>query len=529
MAHYPARFDPGSLFMATRIFDLKQMAHTICLALYYLVIFAMCLFGLHRYVILYLYMKHRRNVPKAAARFGELPRVTVQLPVFNERYVVDRLLKSVKELDYPKDRLQFQMLDDSTDDTAEYTRGQVALLRAEGFQAEWVHRLDRTGYKAGALANGLETATGEFVMILDADFIVPPDFLQKTIHHFTDPKVGMVQTRWGHTNRNYSWLTRAQALFIDAHFVLEQVARSRSGRFFNFNGTGGIWRRSCIEDAGGWEHDTLTEDLDLSYRAQLRGWRFVYENDVVTPAELPVEMNGFKSQQHRWAKGSIQTCLKLMPALWRSPLPLRMKIEGSAHFTAYLICLLVVLFCLFVQPALPLMADHGAWRMALVDVPVFLLTSIPFLLFYFFAQREMNPRGWLKEMLLIPFLVALGAGVSINNARAVLEAFFGVKSGFVRTPKYGIQKKGQTWRRGRYLPIKSILTGVELAFAGYFAWLTWHAFHIALYSCLPFLALFTLGFIYVAAASVLPLLPRISFSNREQDPGTDAGEAATAC
>ena len=304
---------------------------------YFAVILAMCLYGLHRYVILFLYLKHRKNVPQITDHFQELPRVTVQLPIFNERYVVDRLLKSVKSIDYPRDLLQIQVLDDSTDDTAAYTREQVELLKAEGFDAEWRHRIDRTGFKAGALEAGLATATGEFILILDADFLVPSDILRKTIHHFTNGRVGMVQTRWGHLNRNYSLLTRAQALFIDAHFVIEQVARSRSGRFFNFNGTGGIWRRTCIEDSGGWKHDTLTEDLDLSYRAQMRGWQFVYRNDVVTPAELPVEMNGFKSQQHRWAKGSIQTCIKLLPSLWSSKLPWWIKVEGTAHFTAYFI------------------------------------------------------------------------------------------------------------------------------------------------------------------------------------------------
>lgn len=482
--------------------------HTILLTLYYLAIAPLCLYGLHRVFILYLYVKNRRVKPLVVAEFMDLPHVTVQLPVFNERYVVDRLLKSVKELDYPKDRLQIQVLDDSTDDTADYSREQIALLKAEGYQAEWVHRVNRVGFKAGALANGLTTATGEFIMILDADFIVSRDFLKKTIHHFTDLKVGMVQTRWGHTNRNYSLLTRAQALFLDAHFVLEQAGRSRSGRFFNFNGTGGIWRRACIEEAGGWEHDTLTEDLDLSYRAQMHGWRFVYDNDIITPAELPVEMNGFKSQQHRWAKGSMQTCLKVMPELWRSPLPLYIKLEGTAHLISYLVCL-PVLLCLALQPVLPLTAQHSLFRIGLVDAPIFLLTTIPFVCYFFFAQREVNPRGWMKETVLIPFVVALGVAISINNARAVLEAILGVQSGFVRTPKYGIEKQGQTWRRGHYhMPIKSILIGAEIGCAFYFGWLTSHAIAMRMYECVPFLALFTLGFLYVAAASVQPLLPR---------------------
>jgi cellulose synthase/poly-beta-1,6-N-acetylglucosamine synthase-like glycosyltransferase len=435
---------------------------------------------------------------------------------------VDRLLNAVAELDYPRDRLQIQVLDDSTDDTRDTTRTKVDALRAAGLDAVWLHRTDRTGYKAGALENGLQSATGEFVLILDADFVVGPDFLLKTIHHFTDSGVGMVQARWGHTNRHYSLLTRIQALFIDAHFVLEQVARSRSGRFFNFNGTSGIWRRSCIESAGGWQHDTLTEDLDLSYRAQLKGWRFVYENDVVTPAELPVEMNGFKSQQHRWAKGSVQTCLKLLPALWRSDFPLHIKLEGLAHFTSYFICLLLVFFCLLIQPAIAPVSFTSWWKLLLVDVPLFRLTSIPFLIYYLAAQREVNPRGWLRDLVLVPFMIAMGAGVSLNNARAVLEALLGIQSGFVRTPKYGIEAKGQSWRRGRYLPIKSLLTGVEFAFAAYFAWLTFHAFATHCFGCIPFLSLFTLGFAYVAITSVAPWLPRFTWPEKNGRPPEDA-------
>jgi cellulose synthase/poly-beta-1,6-N-acetylglucosamine synthase-like glycosyltransferase len=476
--------------------------------LYGLVLFGMCLYGVHRYFIIYLFLKHRRRIPAAPARFEELPRVTVQLPVFNEMYVVDRLIGSVAALDYPKDRLQIQVLDDSTDETRELTRARVEALRAEGFDAEWVHRVDRTGFKAGALERGLESASGEFILILDADFVPPPDLLRKAIDHFTDPKVGMVQARWGHINRNYSLLTRVQALFIDAHFVLEQTARSRSGRFFNFNGTSGIWRRACIEDAGGWEHDTLTEDLDLSYRAQLRGWRFVYRPDIETPAELPVEMNGFKSQQHRWAKGSVQTCMKLLPALWKSGLPFRVKIEGLAHFTSYFISLLLVCFCLLIQPSLAPVSERSMGWMLAVDLPIFILTSIPFVVYYVFAQRELNPGRWVRELTMVPFMIAMGAGVSINNSRAVLEALFGVESAFVRTPKYGIDRPGQTWRRGRYSPLKSMLIVVEIAFAAYFVFLVLRSAFSGTFELVPFLAIFAAGFIYVAWQSVASLLPR---------------------
>ncbi|MCP4816486.1 MAG: glycosyltransferase, partial [Planctomycetaceae bacterium] len=239
-------------------------------------------------------------------KFDDLPLVTVQLPVFNEMHVVERLLTSVSKLDYPREKLQIQLLDDSTDETTEIARMEIEKLQERGFDAELIHRDDRTGFKAGALENGLDTAKGEYVFILDADFVPNPDVLRKTIHYFTDDEIGLIQTRWGHLNRNYNLLTRVQAMFLDGHLELEQTARNRSGRFFTFNGTGGIWRKKCITDAGGWEHDTLTEDMDLSYRAQLRNWRFIFLNEVETPAELPVDMDGFKSQQHRWTKGSIQ-------------------------------------------------------------------------------------------------------------------------------------------------------------------------------------------------------------------------------
>ena len=303
---------------------------TIC---YLSVLFGLSAYGIHRYVIIYLFLKNRKRAPIPAAYFKELPKVTMQLPIFNEVYVVERLLKSVSELDYPKDRLQIQVLDDSTDDTREITASAVEQLRRRGFNVDLIHRLDRVGFKAGALATGLDSADGEFVCILDADFVPQPDLLRRTIHFFSDPKIGMIQTRWGHLNRGYSLLTRVQAMFLDGHLLLEQTARSRSGRFFNFNGTAGLWRKSCIQGAGGWQHDTLTEDLDLSYRAQLEGWKFVFLVDVVTPAELPVDMNGFKSQQHRWTKGSIQTCKKLLPRICKpSSPPDQVGSDRPSHF-----------------------------------------------------------------------------------------------------------------------------------------------------------------------------------------------------
>ena len=303
-----------------------------------------------------------------------------------------------------------------------------------------IHRTDRVGYKAGALEAGLATARGDFVCILDADFVPQRALLRSAVHFFTDPKVGMIQTRWGHINRGYSLLTRVQAMFLDGHLLLEQVARSRSGRFFNFNGTAGLWRKSCIAESGGWQHDTLTEDLDLSYRAQLAGWKFVFLTDVVTPAELPVDMNGFKSQQHRWTKGSIQTCKKLLPRIWRSGLPLPIKIEATGHLTSNFAYLLLACLCVLLHPSAG--GPQSGWlRMFLLDVPIFLSASVSVAVFYICAQRELHPRTWVKEILLLPALIALGVGLSINNARAVLEAVFNHPSEFTRTPKYGIENK----------------------------------------------------------------------------------------
>jgi cellulose synthase/poly-beta-1,6-N-acetylglucosamine synthase-like glycosyltransferase len=468
-------------------------------------------YGLHRYCIVYLFLKNRKHAPQPLAHFDQLPVVTVQLPLFNEIYVVERLLKSVSELTYPRDRLQIQVLDDSTDETRALTKSCVGQLSARGFDVELIHRADRVGYKAGALETGLASARGDFVCILDADFVPQPDLLKETVHFFTDPKVGMIQTRWGHLNRGYSLLTRVQAMFLDGHLLLEQVARSRSGRFFNFNGTAGLWRKSCIKESGGWQHDTLTEDLDLSYRAQLEGWKFIFLTDVVTPAELPVDMNGFKSQQHRWTKGSIQTCKKLLPRIWRSHLPWSIKIEATGHLTSNFAYLLLACLCVLLHPSTG--GPQSGWlRMLLIDVPIFLTASLSVAVFYICAQRELHPHTWMKEMLLLPALLALGVGLSINNARAVLEAVFNHQSEFKRTPKYGIEHKSQPWRSCRYMPLKSLLPVVEIGFAIYFSYFVWYALAHGQYFTLPFLVLFQVGFLYVAVSSVAQWWPKSHFS-----------------
>ncbi len=482
------------------------------LSCYLIVVVGLSAFGLHRYVMVWLFLKNVGKKPEPLSRFDELPVITVQLPLFNEQMVVERLLQSVSEIDYPRDRLQIQILDDSTDETKSLCEARAAELVKRGFEVEYIHRTDRTGYKAGALDNGMRTARGAYIFILDADFVPPPNILLEMVHFFTDERIGMIQTRWGHINRSYSLLTRIQAMFLDGHLMVEQTARSRAGRFFNFNGTGGIWRRSAIEDAGGWQHDTLTEDLDLSYRAQMKGWKFIFLNDVVTPAELPVDMNGFKSQQHRWTKGSIQTWKKLIGPLWKSDLPLIIKLEGTVHLSQNFAYLLLIALCFLIWPGAGAGFTFGGYRTWVLDVPVFLATSLSVGAFYTVSQWAVHKRRWLLEMIYLPALLALGVGMAINNGKAVLEAIFNQESGFVRTPKYGIEKKGQSWRKSRYSAGKSLAVLLELLFAIYFTYIVYlHALR-GDWQSIGFMSMFAIGFWYVAVNSIGQMLPSSWFS-----------------
>ncbi len=473
---------------------------------YLAVLLGLSVYGLHRYSIIHFFLKHRKANTQPAARFEKLPRVTVQLPVFNEYHVVERLLEAVAAIDYPRELLDIQVLDDSTDATLDLCRRRVEKLKSRGLDIKLIHRTDRDGYKAGALENGLRFAKGEFVFILDADFVPSPDILHCLIHHFTDSHVGMVQARWGHLNDGFSLLTRLQSMFLDGHLLLEQTARFRSGRFFNFNGTAGMWRRTCIEEAGGWQHDTLTEDLDLSYRAQLRGWRFVFLPDVVVPAELPEDVDGFKSQQHRWTKGSIQTCLKLLPAIWRSRIPLPLKFEASIHLTSNFGYLLLVLLCLLVLPQSR--AETGAWRTLLVDLPIFFATTVSIVAFYVVSMRHLNPRGWIRNLMYVPGLLALAIGMSVNNARGVLEAVLGKQSEFTRTPKRGASAESPQ-RTVKYVPPRTWVPVVEGFFAAYFLVCLVDAVANSRWTSVPFLLLFVGGFVYVAGLSLLAKLREI--------------------
>ncbi|HUK83653.1 MAG TPA: cellulose synthase family protein [Verrucomicrobiae bacterium] len=490
-----------------------EVIHLLGTIVYFTMLVGLSCYGVHRYLMIYLYYKYRKQSPNPPGHFAELPRVTVQLPLYNEMYVAERLLDAVVALDYPKDRLEVQVLDDSTDETTGIVRRKVAELRRKGVDVYHVHRTNRHGYKAGALEHGLRTATGEFIAIFDADFVPQPELLQRTIQFFTDPNIGMIQTRWGHLNERYSILTRLQSMFLDGHFLIEQTARARSGRFFNFNGTAGIWRRTCIVSSGGWQHDTLAEDLDLSYRAQIKGWRFLFLPDIVTPAELPVEMNAFKSQQHRWAKGSVQAGKKMLPVLWRTKLPLKIKIEGTVHLTSNFGHLMLLVLCLLFHSSASAGTNQATggnpWtKMLLVDLPLFLAASMSITAFYFCAQKELHTQWW-KRLLYIPLLMAVGIGLSLNNARAVLEAIFNHQSEFVRTPKFGVRSRRDSWAGTKYRALRGLVPYLEVGFGVYFSYLLLQAIDKAQWSVIPFVMIFQAGFLYVGLMSLMQSSARL--------------------
>ena len=480
---------------------------------YFIVMVILAFYGIHRYQLVWLYFRNKKNAPKwdePPARFDEddLPFVTVQLPIFNEQFVIDRLIDACCRLDYPRDRFEIQVLDDSTDETVKVASGIVDRYAA-GFAGMppqpivYLHRTNRYGYKAGALDEGLKVARGELIAIFDADFVPPQEWLMQVVHHFAEPEIGMVQTRWTHLNREYSFMTQVEAILLDGHFVLEHGGRSRAGVFFNFNGTAGMWRRETIGSAGGWQHDTLTEDTDLSYRAQMVGWKFKYLPNVECPAELPIEMTAFKTQQARWAKGLIQTGKKILPRVMKSDQPWHTKLEAWYHLTANISYPLMIVLSVLLMPAMIIRSWGGYMQMLLIDLPLFVASTMSISTFYLVSQKELYPKTWYRTFLYVPFLMALGVGLTITNTKAVLEALFGVKTAFARTPKYSVQKKGEKSQAKKYRKRLGIVPWIELAIGCYFAWTIYYAITTENFFTIPFLVLFVFGYWYTALLSLL--------------------------
>ena len=510
------------------------------------------IYGLHRYRLVYLFNRYHKHITRPANKFTSLPKVTVQLPMFNEGSVAQRVIDAACKLDYPVDKLQIQVLDDSTDNSKMICADSVNYWRAKGINISLRHRNDRHGYKAGALQEALADATGELIAIFDADFIPPTNFLKRTVHYFTDEKLGMVQARWTHLNRNQSMLTRAQAIFLDGHFVVEHTARNRSGAWINFNGTAGLWRTDAIVDAGGWQHDTLTEDVDLSYRAQLKGWHFLFLPHLACPAELPPEINAFKSQQHRWTKGSIQTAKKLLLTLCKSSAPFKVKLEAFFHLSSPMVYLYITLFALLFYPALyvnlkPM--DDGTWLGSILGISLLLLGTVSAAVFYVVSQRAQKRNVWLTIMQ-IPILMAVAIGIALNNTIACLEAIFGLDSPFIRTPKYGTKESqgeraivdkdagnSDSLKEASSRSIFSVFTIFRLKI-----WVTFLeiGFGLLMLLCaflsltlentavgLPFLLLFASGYLYVGISSLA--LHLRTFVNKTHQGLASTGQAETEC
>jgi cellulose synthase/poly-beta-1,6-N-acetylglucosamine synthase-like glycosyltransferase len=485
---------------------------------YLSILVLMALYGAHRLVLLRLLA--RSSSLQATRSWAHPPTITVQLPVYNEPEVIERLLDAVARLDWPAEQLQIQLLDDSTDHTRSRARQAIARLAAGGVQIECIRRSERTGYKAGALAHGLKTATGEFIAILDADFVPEPDFLKRLMPHFVDG-VGMVQARWTHLNRDQDWLTRMQALLLDGHFVIEHAARHASGRFFNFNGTAGIWRRSCIEDAGGWTHDTITEDLDLSYRAQLAGWRFVFLPDVLVPAELPLGMSAFLTQQHRWAKGTVQTARKLLGTILVAPQPWRVRLEAWVHLSSPVGYPLLIALAILLPPTVAARARLGLSGLDLVDLVVVSLTTGSIGLFFASALTRQGRR--LRDHIWeLPMTMALGVGLCASQTLAVLDGLLGADSTFVRTPKLG-STAGTARPTQAWTAASALSWGLALYYAAVIPWAAANGH----WGSMPFILLFAAGFWMVALGLSPRLRPGFSVpSGAEAAPQRDEARAA---
>ena len=481
------------------------------LIIYLFALVSLFIYGMNCYLLMIFYRLKRpdalRQHEEIKKKFyhdysqNDWPMVTIQLPIYNERYVIKRLIESVCRFDYPRELLEIQILDDSTDDTIDIAKSVADQMKQQGFDIVYIHRDSRVGYKAGALKEGLKCAKGELVAIFDADFMPHPSFLKETIPYFTDSKIGMLQTRWGHINSDYSLLTRAQSMGIDGHFGVEQASRAWNGFFMNFNGTAGIWRKETIEDAGGWQADTLTEDLDLSYRAQLAGWKLKFVSDIVCPAEVPVTINAFKSQQHRWAKGSIQTAKKNLGRLFKSDVSYLVKLQAFLHLTHYMVHPMMLLVVLTSIPMLYSQSFFDSLAFPIMIFTLLCLATCGPSSMYLYSQRVLY-YDWKSRIKILPFLMCLGTGIAVNNTKAVLEAFLNRKSGFIRTPKYGIKKREDNWSSKKYsIPLNAI-SMLEF-FLGLYSLSGLVLFlFFSKYLVSPFLFIYTSGFFYVFFLSV---------------------------
>ncbi len=475
----------------------------ILMIFYALDISLLFLYGMHTYLIVFLYKRSVGGCNAPDIELKSWPKVTIQLPIFNEKYVIRRLLKYTTEMDYPKSKMEIQVLDDSTDETQEITKRLVRQYKKKGFIIKYYHRTNRVGHKGGALREALEKTKNEYVAIFDSDFLPAKEFLKKTVPVFLeDKKIGMVQTRWGSINSDYSMLTRAQGIGVDGHFTLDQTVRSGNGFFMNFNGTAGIWRKKCIIDAGNWQDDTLTEDFDLSYRAELRGWKFRYIRDVINPAELPATMAAYKSQQFRWCKGSIQTAVKLLPTIFSAKIPLHTKLEAFVHLTNYAIHPLMLINILITLPILSF--DFLYTRSIFVSIMATLFTIATFgpMTFYAFAQKQLYPNDWKRRILHVPLMMIVGCGIAVNNTRGFIEAIIGKQSPFVRTPKHGITSRSDKWKNKNYHAKVDYMTIFELLFAGYAITTIIVALITKRYLVIPFLLIYTISFLYVSMSSI---------------------------
>ncbi len=470
---------------------------------YFGILFILSIYGLHRYETMRRYIKYRKNLLKSPpTKFEQLPKVTIQLPLYNERYVVERLLEEISKIEYPPELLQIQVLDDSTDETHPFTERLCNQYRAAGLEIEYRHRTNRRGYKAGALQEGLETAIGELIAIFDADFLPPKDFLARTVHYFAQPDVGVVQTRWSYLNKEFNILTQVEAMLLDGHFVLEHGARCGSGLFFNFNGTAGVLRRAMIDHAGGWEHETLTEDSDLSYRAQLKGWRFVYVPVLDCPSELPVETYSFQVQQARWAKGLTQVAIKLLPRIFKAELPLRVKVEAFMHLTPNISYPLMIVVSMLMLPVMIVRFYMGVFQMVLIDFPLIVASFWSISAFYLYAQKELYPRTWWKSIAFLPMLMAAGVALTVSNTKGVIEALLGIQTSFARTAKYAIGTQKVKIDSGAYRRRSGLLPYIELAFGTCFVFMIQFAVETQNFLAIPFLLLFVCGYYWAGVTTL---------------------------